>query len=470
MSRFAIARYLPDGQLDAEFGEGGITVVDWQPEADQTAVSSFDIQVQADNSVLVAGGWGRSVGIALVGADGQVVNRPGMGEVKSIGTFMPDQSFARVRKVLIAQRVALADGGFGGQVTAATDAGPGGAPKGSGSSRLKIVRARVSSMLARMRALVRPGHRGGVTQSATPGGPAVLAVGDAGENPAPRFAAFARFRTDGTLDTAFSGDGQLMRGLGEDDIEVHTATYRRRDGKGLALARGDVNGLPMVRGVRVHQDGSSDQAFGLLADIWTSTDDGAWTLTPVDAASAGADTVVAAETFKRGVTGAAGVFKVSSSGAQVQGFGVDGGVGFIPHPDGISKVRAVSIDARSRIAVAGTLRGSFGVERFLPNGTVDTGFGQGGTVSVPFAGMTSAANTVFLESVTSERLIVAGRADGHFALVRLAENGETDLSFGAGGTVRTVVGQFGSEIEEVAVDGERRIVAVGRVAVSRPID
>jgi len=84
---------------------------------------------------------------------------------------------------------------------------------------------------------------------------------------------------------------------------------------------------------------------------------------------------------------------------------------------------------------------AFGVVRYLPNGTLDTSFGNHGRTIAAFTNFLNSPNSAAVQS--DGKIVVAGEAssaDGtlsEFAVARLNENGGLDGSFGTGGKVTT---------------------------------
>jgi uncharacterized delta-60 repeat protein len=108
-----------------------------------------------------------------------------------------------------------------------------------------------------------------------------------------------------------------------------------------------------------------------------------------------------------------------------------------------------ALDGQGRLLLASTAVAANGfsrdfvVARFLSNGSADPFFGQGGTVTVDFAGFDDTAAALALQP--DGKILVAGKTknshgndvDGSddFALARLGSNGSLDASFGQGGKV-----------------------------------
>jgi uncharacterized delta-60 repeat protein len=151
------------------------------------------------------------------------------------------------------------------------------------------------------------------------------------------------------------------------------------------------------------------------------------------------------------------------------GFGFDnisgsatfGGVVLADFGLGDSVANAVKVQADGKVVVAGVAGISpstvFAIARFTANGRLDTTFGIDGRVTVAFGAAAGAADL----AIQSEgQIVVAGSADGDFALARFNPNGSLDLSFGDRGKVRTVFGGSASA-SAVAIQSNGRIVVAG---------
>jgi uncharacterized delta-60 repeat protein len=104
--------------------------------------------------------------------------------------------------------------------------------------------------------------------------------------------------------------------------------------------------------------------------------------------------------------------------------------------------RALVIQGDGRIVVAGNSgtpsSSRFALVRYNTNGTLDGGFGSGGTVFTTFTGA-DRANALVVQS--DGRLVAAGQSslstDDDFALARYNRDGTLDTRFGSGGKVTT---------------------------------
>lgn len=142
---------------------------------------------------------------------------------------------------------------------------------------------------------------------------------------------------------------------------------------------------------------------------------------------------------------------------------------------GADVARAVAIDAKGRIVVAGTASGEqgldFAVARYAADGSLDATFGDGGKTVVSFGDDADTAYTLVLQP--DGKILVGGDSSQgtaetglDFALLRLLEDGAPDPDFGdRGQVVQSLVASSGRDsVYSLAlqyVDGEQRIVAAG---------
>jgi uncharacterized delta-60 repeat protein len=128
---------------------------------------------------------------------------------------------------------------------------------------------------------------------------------------------------------------------------------------------------------------------------------------------------------------------------------------------------AVALQSNGDIVVAAGLGdlGS-GLVRFLPNGTRDTTFGNGGFAALPGLGIPSVRPGLAVQS--DGKLVWAGEAtaangtNGAFAVVRFNANGALDQGFGAGGLATTTFANANVQgAQTVLVQPDGKILAGG---------
>jgi uncharacterized delta-60 repeat protein len=119
----------------------------------------------------------------------------------------------------------------------------------------------------------------------------------------------------------------------------------------------------------------------------------------------------------------------------------------------------VAIQGDGKIVAAGVASGDFALARYNADGTLDTEFGSGGTITTDFGG-DDKANALALQR--DGQIVVAGVAGGlDFALARYRTDGTLDATFGSEGKVIT---DFSGNIDAafaVAIQPDGMIVAAG---------
>ena len=152
---------------------------------------------------------------------------------------------------------------------------------------------------------------------------------------------------------------------------------------------------------------------------------------------------------------------LATPGALDRSFDGDGTTNLATVSEGIEDIAA---QPDGKIIVVGTNGGgnagdlaNFEFIRYNNDGSLDTGFGNNGSVSVDFAGLRDVPFSVVVDS--SGKIIAGGfsRKLG-YALVRLNSDGSLDTSFDGDG--RVIVTTSGT-IRSLVVDGNGKIVAAG---------
>ena len=277
-----------------------------------------------------------------------------------------------------------------------------------------------------------------------PDGKIVLA-GDSHLTPA-----VARLKANGSLDSTFATGGKKTFSWGA--LGRVTAALVAPNGKIiLAGFSGPEGGNVQV--ARLNANGKLDTTFGTggIAAVDFGGDDFG------EAAARQADGRILVA--GRSTTAGAIVARLRATGALDPDFGGDGRVTL---PGGGS-ASAVLVQPDRKIVVAGNASGSgaMTVTRLKPDGTLDTGFGAGGTATIDFGSLADLAAGAALQA--DGRIVVAGYTQSaeDVAVARLNANGSPDATFGAAGkaTVDFGAATFGNA---VALAPNKRIVVVGQ--------
>ncbi|MFZ1755205.1 MAG: Ig-like domain-containing protein, partial [Caldilineaceae bacterium] len=223
-----------------------------------------------------------------------------------------------------------------------------------------------------------------------------------------------RYNVDGLLDTSFGNGGVAVTPApGADYLQE---VLIQSDGRILAVGYSVQGSLYYLALARYHSDGSPDTSYH-GGGLWRTVVNG------------------------RYGAGYAGVLQ-SDGRLVVAGYVSNGGSG-----------------------------NDFFVARYLPNGNMDTSFGQGGVMISVLTGSHDAANALAIQD--DGKIIAGGYATlsgsgQDFALVRYHSNGIPDPSFGfnGNGVVVTAFTASTDYINDIAIQDDGKIVAVGVATIN----
>lgn len=123
---------------------------------------------------------------------------------------------------------------------------------------------------------------------------------------------------------------------------------------------------------------------------------------------------------------------------------------------------AMAIQPDGKIVVVGSANvysvNDFVVVRYNPDGTMDETFGTGGKVTTVLPGDNHATG---LAIQPDGKIVVGGTSVPNIVLVRYNPDGSLDTSFGNFGTVTTAIGNDFSGLESIELQSDGKILAVG---------
>ena len=131
--------------------------------------------------------------------------------------------------------------------------------------------------------------------------------------------------------------------------------------------------------------------------------------------------------------------------------------------------RGLAVLSDGRLVVSGGSGGDFALAYFNADGTADASVGTNGVVKVDLGddlGFRAVADP-------QDRVLVSGRSDANFALLRFLPDGTLDPEFGDAATPGIVTSDFGGEDQahDLVLQGDGKIVAVGcaldRISLAR---
>lgn len=309
-----------------------------------------------------------------------------------------------------------------------------------------------------------------------------IVVGATVANGANRDFAAARFLRDGATDTAFGFFG--VRTIGFDLIadgrDILLGAFVLADARTMLLGTAQAPGGAQIPAlVRLTAAGNADASFGSNGRRVIGS--APWPLPDVSIQAVARQTdghYVFAGTC-RNCPGerAAVVLRVDADGVVDAPFGSGGWTSLAVPP--ATHVEDVAIDAQGRIVLAGYEGDPASddhnpvLARFLADGSPDASFGVGigyvrltGIAHAPVGGWMGHA----VDSDRDGSLLLALATDEdrdslRAGIVRVRANGSRDTAFGSGGLLLVDL-ENGTQLDALALQSDRRIVAAGRISHS----
>lgn len=260
-----------------------------------------------------------------------------------------------------------------------------------------------------------------------------------------------RYDLNGELDREFGSSGRVFTDFGGQDAAAALALHP--DGKLVAAGRTDAGGDLAFAVARYNPDGSLDAGFGNSGRVFTDlgADDAALAL-----ALQADGKLVAAGTSG----GNLALTRYNPDGSLDSGFGEGGRV--FTDCGGADTAFALRVQADGKLVVAGSDGDNALLVRYSAAGTLDPGFGAEGRVFTDFGGVDGAHG---LAIQADGKLVTAGSAStangSDFALARYLTDGTLDPSFGSAGRVFTDFGGAKDAATALVVQAEGKLVAAG---------
>ena len=245
--------------------------------------------------------------------------------------------------------------------------------------------------------------------------------------------ALVRYTPDGQLDPVFGSSGIVTPTQLGGDANVR-ALALQPDGKIVAAGyKVFFAGRAAAVVARFNTDGSLDAGFGsngfVTPDIGSPGHDFLFAL----AIQSDGKIVTGGKTTGVTASGAAVLLRYNANGTLDTGFGT-GGITTVQVGSCGNSINALQLLADGKILAAGGMDCRSGLMRFLPNGTLDAGFGSQGAVTTLFPGNTiSAVNSLVLQSDGRIVALSDGNSGQGPLLARYEADGTLDATFGVGG-------------------------------------
>ena len=263
--------------------------------------------------------------------------------------------------------------------------------------------------------------------------------------------ALARYNTDGSLDTTFSGDGKVITDFGGDD--GGTSVVMQADGKILVVGSTYNGSSSDIALARYNTDGTLDTNFSDDGKATTNFGSGHCVVMQGD----GKILVAGSESNDSGNDFA--LARYNSDGSLDTTFSGDGKV-TTDFGEGDDHGYSVVMQPDGKIIVAGFVfnySGDFVLARYNADGTLDTTFSDDGKVVTDFGGDDYGFSVVMQPD---GKIIVAGLRSFDFAVARYNSDGTLDTTFSGDGKVTTDFGGYDGGYS-VVIQADGKIVVAG---------
>jgi uncharacterized delta-60 repeat protein len=265
-----------------------------------------------------------------------------------------------------------------------------------------------------------------------------------------------RYNPNGSLDTSYDGDGKTISGIGSRSSSSR-ATAIQTDGKIVVVGNGSNGSNKDFAVVRYHRNGSLDSSFdgdGRVLTDFLNYFDSATSL----AIQADGKIVVGGS-----ARGGSALARYNTNGSLDTTFDGDGKI----IGSTLVSIFAVAIQANGKIVTAGygsnSLNLDFGLVRYNTDGSLDPSFDGDGNVLTDFSGRSDGAIAMIIQA--NGKIVAAGSSsDGtndDFALARYNTDGSLDTSFDDDGKVLTDFSGNSNSLKAMALQADGKIVVAG---------
>lgn len=279
--------------------------------------------------------------------------------------------------------------------------------------------------------------------------------------------AVARYLSNGSLDTSFSGDGKQTAKVGTNPTQSIGGLAIQTDGKIVVAGHALIGATFDFAAFRFNTNGSLDTSFSGDGKVSFGFGSGR-TDSGVDLAlqSDGKIVLVGHSSDSGNTSENFAVARLTSTGSLDSTFSGDGKQMVNFGASTFANGNSVAIDGNGKIVIAGSKKDGpvtvFALTRLNSNGALDATFNGTGKVIVNLPGPTDIARSVVFDGT---KIVIAGEsrpASIDFALLRFNANGSLDTSFSGDGVATF---NFGSTYIDqawgVAIDSNGRYVLAG---------
>ncbi|NLX05086.1 MAG: DUF4347 domain-containing protein, partial [Phycisphaerae bacterium] len=287
--------------------------------------------------------------------------------------------------------------------------------------------------------------------------------------------ALVRYNSDGSLDTTFSGDGIVTTGFGGSSADQVKSVAIQADGKIVVAGYSNLGGTNDFALARYNTDGSLDTSFsgdGLLTTAIGTGADAAYGM-----AIQADGKIVAAGYSYNGSNYDFALVRYNTDGSLDTTFSGDGIVTTGFGGSSADQVQSMAIQADGKIVVGGSsnLSGSddFAVARYNTDGSLDITFSGDGLLTTDCGGVLDQLKSIAIQS--DGKIVAVGNSMSaslvyDIALARYNTDGSLDTTFSGDGKLTTNLGTASDSVNAVAIQSSGKIVAAGSIPVAGNTD
>ena len=282
--------------------------------------------------------------------------------------------------------------------------------------------------------------------------------------------AVVRFTTDGRLDSSFGGDGIVTTDIGSGTQDLLTSVAIQSDGKIVVAGSSEIPGTGNFAGdfavVRYNAEGTLDNSFGGGDGKLTTHQGRAYSV----AIQSDGKIVVAGWGYIGASVFVGAVMRHNSNGSLDSTFDGDGYL----HMPGTANSVALQNDGKivctGAVAVPPYGNTDFILMRFNIDGSFDASFSGDGQVTGYYPSGRTEYNCIATQS--DGKILVGGRTfvppDNYdFALARYNPDGSLDNTFSDDGRVTHEIEYYDDAINSIAIQADGKIVAAGKANMWR---
>ncbi|MUG95780.1 hypothetical protein F7734_26855 [Scytonema sp. UIC 10036] len=273
----------------------------------------------------------------------------------------------------------------------------------------------------------------------------------------------ARYNADGTTDTSFGTNGQVMTPIGSSSDKSYSIALQS-DGKIVTAGYIEYSNSRDYAVVRYNPDGSLDTSFGSGGKVITPVGNSYGYDVCFDIVIQSDGKIVAGGYAFSGSSEDFALVRYNSDGSLDTSFGT-GGVILTPIGNHTDRIYSLAIQSDGKIIAAGEANSDFALARYNSNGSLDTSFGSGGKIITALDGFSSIQSIAVLPD---GKIVASGEfahnnylSSNDFAVVRYNADGSLDNSFGNGGVIITPIGSDADIAYSLALQSDGKVVVVG---------